>query len=270
MSDIRLVIFDFGGTLFNITMNETDTIAYERSLFMALGQFATIWPVDDADTQKRTIAALADITPEQVRVVANIAASGVLRDAAARGDYREYDPRPILAAQLNTLGLSLSPRALDAYIARENMLRYIQAYTEPSVTDTLRLLHERDYTLGVISNFCSLPDVARNSFATLELDQFFDPALVLFSCEVGWRKPAPQFFAAWLEKAGNPDPATCLFVGDRFLQDVWGAQQAGIRAVLTTQYFQDEAAQTAPDGSVITPDGIVATLAELPALLQGM
>lgn len=267
MSHIRAVAFDFGGTLYDLVMNETDTIAYERSLFMALGQFATIWPLDDAITQKQTIEAISSLEPEQLAKVSRINNSPV-GAAPESDDYREHDALQVVAAQLAQVGVHLTQRALNAYIARETMLRYIQAFTEPSVTDTLVALSDKGYTLGVISNWTTPPEVARNAFATLGLDSYFDPNLVLFSCEAGWRKPSPRIFRSWLEKAGSPDPASCVFVGDRLVPDIWGAQQLGMHAVLSTQYFTDDPDQTAPDGKQITPDGKIASLDELPALLE--
>ena len=34
-----------------------------------------------------------------------------------------------------------------------------------------------------------------------------------------------------MEAVGVSDPARCVYVGDRLFDDVWGAQQAGMRTV---------------------------------------
>ena len=48
---------------------------------------------------------------------------------------------------------------------------------------------------------------------------------------VGWRKPAPQFFAALVEAAGCQSHQV-LYVGDDKRNDLDGATAAGLRAVL--------------------------------------
>ena len=54
---------------------------------------------------------------------------------------------------------------------------------------------------------------------------------LVISSEVGWRKPAPEFFAALCRSAGVP--AECvLYVGDDPANDYAGAEAAGLRAVL--------------------------------------
>jgi putative hydrolase of the HAD superfamily len=52
---------------------------------------------------------------------------------------------------------------------------------------------------------------------------------------------------------------TAVFVGDRLYDDVWGAQQAGLKAVWVRN-------DRTPDHDV-SPDGVIHSLAELPALV---
>jgi putative hydrolase of the HAD superfamily len=54
---------------------------------------------------------------------------------------------------------------------------------------------------------------------------------MVISSEVGWRKPAPQFFDHLLELLQMP-PANVLFVGDDRTNDFDAARRAGIRAKL--------------------------------------
>jgi putative hydrolase of the HAD superfamily len=62
------------------------------------------------------------------------------------------------------------------------------------------------------------------------------PALGLISrlvicSEVGWRKPAPEFFHAVSKEVGLP-PEQVLYVGDHVEMDYQGARAAGLHAVL--------------------------------------
>lgn len=54
-----------------------------------------------------------------------------------------------------------------------------------------------------------------------------------------------------------------MFVGDRLLDDVAGAQGVGMRAVLTREFRQEE-------GSTVRPDAVIDALVELPAVLDGL
>ncbi len=50
---------------------------------------------------------------------------------------------------------------------------------------------------------------------------------VIISSEVGWRKPAPEFFDIVCQQT-NCRPDEILFVGDDLLNDIHGAEQAGM------------------------------------------
>jgi len=61
----------------------------------------------------------------------------------------------------------------------------------------------------------------------LELNRLLNGSLA--SAELGARKPDPAYFAAALDKLGNPDPATVLFWDDT-ASNVEAARRAGITA----------------------------------------
>jgi len=54
---------------------------------------------------------------------------------------------------------------------------------------------------------------------------------IVCCADVGWRKPAMQFFEYTLEKL-QVSPGQCICVGDRLQWDVIGARTSGIRALL--------------------------------------
>ncbi len=53
----------------------------------------------------------------------------------------------------------------------------------------------------------------------------------VYTSEIPWTKPSPHAFQAAMEAVGVTDPARCVYVGDRLFDDVWGAQNAGMRAI---------------------------------------
>lgn len=81
----------------------------------------------------------------------------------------------------------------------------------------------------------------------------------VFSSEIGVRKPRPLIFETVLERI-EVKPVDAVFVGDRLVDDVAGAQALGMRAVLTRQYRREE-----PDD--IEPDAVIERVTELPAVL---
>jgi putative hydrolase of the HAD superfamily len=60
---------------------------------------------------------------------------------------------------------------------------------------------------------------------------------VVISSEIGWRKPAANFYAEMCRQAGSP-AQDILYVGDDFANDYEGARTAGLRAVLLAPHHR--------------------------------
>ena len=96
----------------------------------------------------------------------------------------------------------------------------------PDVLPCLRALHERELTLGVISDWgVSLSLILRHH----DLIPFFDFAVI--SAQSRRAKPDPQLFQTALERA-NAIPDYTLHIGDSYVLDVLGARSVGITPVL--------------------------------------
>ena len=96
----------------------------------------------------------------------------------------------------------------------------------PGVGAVLAELARRGLAVGLASNFDS-----RLRAVAAGLPELAPVRPVVVSAEVGWRKPAAEFFAA-LVRAFGCKPAEVLLVGDDFANDYVGATAAGVRAVL--------------------------------------
>jgi putative hydrolase of the HAD superfamily len=86
----------------------------------------------------------------------------------------------------------------------------------------------------------------------------------VYTSEIPWTKPSPLAFEAAMAAVGVSDPAACVYVGDRLFDDVWGAHNAGLKAVhipLST-IPAEQVGHT--EGR---PDAVVHSLAEIPATL---
>jgi putative hydrolase of the HAD superfamily len=87
-------------------------------------------------------------------------------------------------------------------------------------------LARRGLVLGMASNFDE-----RLRHVAAGLPELKPVRHLVISAEVGWRKPAPEFYAAILEVTCLP-PGRILFIGDDPENDLDGARAAGMRALL--------------------------------------
>ena len=96
----------------------------------------------------------------------------------------------------------------------------------PEVLDTLAALKQRGLHSSVISNFDSRLVPILNG---LGVGPFFEEIFV--SSRVGYAKPDAQIFRVALERHGVK-PEQSLHVGDSELNDLHGANNAGLRGIL--------------------------------------
>jgi putative hydrolase of the HAD superfamily len=86
----------------------------------------------------------------------------------------------------------------------------------------------------------------------------------VYTSEIPWTKPAPQAFIAAMQAVGVADPEVCVFVGDRLFDDIYGARNAGMRAV----HVPHSDIPIAQVGHTIgEPDAVIQRLAELPSVI---
>jgi putative hydrolase of the HAD superfamily len=97
---------------------------------------------------------------------------------------------------------------------------------EAEIGLVLAELASRGYALGLASNYDRR---LRRVVAGLPILTRLERLII--SSEVGWRKPAPEFFAAVAQTFGLPT-SQILYVGDDLTNDYEGARAAGLHAVL--------------------------------------
>jgi putative hydrolase of the HAD superfamily len=122
-------------------------------------------------------------------------------------------------------------------VLEEAATHYLDAWTphirhEPDAADTLRALRRRGLRIGLLSN-THWPRAFHERFLARDgLAGLIDARL--YTSELHVMKPHPQAFRAALDALEVSDPARAVFVGDRPFDDIFGARQAGLRAVLRT------------------------------------
>lgn len=134
-------------------------------------------------------------------------------------------------------------------------------YVEPDVKPTLELLRANGLKLGLVSN-TGWPAAAHDP----DLERFEIKDLLecrIYSCEVGWEKPAPQIFEAALECMGLR-PEETAFVGDFLRYDVAGAHGVGMKGIWKRVDGRPEEI----DDHSIVPDATITRIGELPAALE--
>ncbi|HEY8315432.1 MAG TPA: HAD family hydrolase, partial [Gaiellaceae bacterium] len=186
-----------------------------------------------------------DLLEEGHRVA--LAAAGRDQDAADfTARYRELvlngatpaDPYPEL---LRELGVENA----DAFIDAEHEVWRPAHEALGSAQALLDSLRSRGIKTGLVAN--SWPDPARLLRADVEafgLAGLLD--VIVFSEEVGFRKPQPEIFLHALAELGV-DPEDAMFVGDRLDTDVQGAAQVGMATVQALWFRADDTRGIEPD-----------------------
>ncbi len=131
-------------------------------------------------------------------------------------------------------------------------------YTDPDVPDLFRHLRQQGIRVGVLSNTMWPRRWHDDVFRRDGVLDLIDGAV--YSSEIDWTKPHPEAFRAAMKAIGVSDPARCVFVGDRPFDDVHGAHQAGLRAVLVPN-------SDVPAYASAVPDAVITRLAELRPLI---
>jgi putative hydrolase of the HAD superfamily len=119
--------------------------------------------------------------------------------------------------------------------------------------ETLLELRARGHKLALVTN--GGREFQREKIARFALAPLFDAVLV--EGELGFGKPDRRVFERALRALGA-DPADALMTGNDLRSDVFGAKQAGLRAV-----WVDHAREGVPSSAPAQPDRVVGAIAEL-------
>jgi 2-haloalkanoic acid dehalogenase type II len=162
----------------------------------------------------------------------------------------------VIKAVLIDFGETLVERVVDD----ERPLNELVITPFPETRAVLRQLVEAGCRLAVVSNTTMSTEThLREVLRAAGLEAFFDA--VLTSHDVGVRKPDPAIYERALALLGcRADEAA--MVGNDLDQDISGAAALGMTTVLLAR-----APDPARESSVV-PDFVIASLAELPAVLE--
>jgi len=126
--------------------------------------------------------------------------------------------------------------------------------------EMLETVRQRGYRIGLISDVAwGLPSsFPLRDMRIFSIDPYFDS--MIFSTDVGLRKPNPKIFEIALESLGVSAEES-MYVGNSLQADIKGAKDSGLVAVLkrSSYYFHDDD---------IRPDAVVERWSEMVSLLD--
>ena len=150
--------------------------------------------------------------------------------------------------------------AMDAYLEGWDP----HTHTDPDVVPMFEALRSDGVRVGVLSNTMWPREHHEAVFERDGVLHLIDGAV--YTSETASGKPHADAFLAAMAAVGVDDPARCVFVGDRPWDDIHGAQQVGMRAVLVPHSDIPEHQQVPVD---VTPDAVVHRLGEVLDVVRG-
>jgi putative hydrolase of the HAD superfamily len=88
----------------------------------------------------------------------------------------------------------------------------------------------------------------------------------VYTSEIPHVKPHPEAFRAALAAVGATEPGACVYVGDRPFEDIHGARNAGMRAILVPNSEIPVAERVDVE---VAPDGVAHRLLDVLDLVDG-
>src|SRR5438067_2104526 len=196
-------------------------------------------------------------------VRAGLAAIGAAEDAAAAVTARykrealltdwevpeEVEYAPLVRRMLAEAGVAVDNAQIERYLLAEHEAwapARKPASTSHALLDALR---DRGLKTGLVSNTMDPRWLLLRDLDEQGLAERMDA--VVFSSDVGVRKPRPEIFERALDELRVP-AERALFVGDRLDADVRGARELGMRTVQAMWFRAEEDGDVEPDFQAFT------------------
>jgi len=174
------------------------------------------------------------------------------------GRSRDHQRSATVADLFTEAGLEHDPELLTAYYEFWEP----HTLTDPEVGPLFEGLRAEGVKVGVLSNTIWPRAWHEGFFRRDGVDHLIDGDV--YTSEVPWTKPSPHAFRAAMDAVGATDPARCVYVGDRLFDDVWGAQNAGLRAIHVPHSLIPPTQVGHSEG---VPDAVVHRLSEIPGVV---
>ncbi|MCW2768076.1 MAG: Phosphatase, partial [Nocardioides sp.] len=141
------------------------------------------------------------------------------------GRSRDHQQSATVDDLFSEAGLDHDPELLSAYYEFWDP----HTGTDPEVGPLFAALRADGVKVGVLSNTIWPRSFHEGIFERDGVLHLIDGDV--YTSEIPWTKPSPKAFEAAMQAVGVADPGRCVYVGDRLFDDIWGAQNAGLRAI---------------------------------------
>ncbi len=235
MGDVEAVLFDYGRTLVTFEYPAAELSAVVERFRPAIAAASSSPAPPAAEIMERVLLPLE-----------------ALVENPALDEVRYMD---VFARAWRDAGLDLPEQLLYEILDAEQLVWDGAARVDPVGLEVLAWLGAHGYKRAVCSNAPFPPEMMRRQVDGNGVGALVEG--VVFSSQVGRRKPAPEVYLAALDSVGAEARHT-LFVGDRLREDYEGPRAIGMRAVICTAH-----AALSPGDGIPTID----SLAELRSVL---
>jgi putative hydrolase of the HAD superfamily len=226
LTDVRVVIFDWGGTL------------------------TPFHQVDLLDLWRVAAARLAPDRADELAEALFRAEREWWDNAVVSG--RSGTTHDVVAAACAATGIDVEPLLRDEALEAHLDAWTPHTWTDPDAIPLLKALRERGIALGLLSN-THWPRRWHDHW--LERDGILDLLDArVYTSELEHVKPWPEAFRAVLDQVGVA-PEHGVMVGDRLLDDISGAQALGMRGI----WLRNDIVP----GHDVTPSATVNSLSEV-------
>lgn len=235
MPSVDGVLFDYGHTLVTFDYPSVELSGVVERFRPAIAE-ATGRPAPAAEEILRTV-----LLPLEALV-----------ESQSEDEVRYLD---VYARAWRDAGLELPGELLYEMLDAEQLVWDHSARVESEGVHVLSWLAAQGVKRAICSNAPFPPEMMLRQVAGNGIGALVDG--VVFSSQVGKRKPAREMYIAALQAIGV-EPERALFVGDRPREDYEGPRAVGMRAVVCTAH-----AALAPANGIPT----IGSLRELPGML---
>ena len=240
---LEAVLFDYGDTLLEFRLDDELWLGAMRDMLAAAGG-----PPERA----------ADLRGEIERRVTELSADP--------DDHAELIYEEVVAGALAAVGTSPGPELLRTAIEAQHRGWLGARRLHPKAHWLLQEVRARGLRIGIVSNTFDPPDLLHADLVSDGVAERVDA--IVFSSELGLRKPAPEIYRAALV-ALDVEPANALFVGDRVREDVQGPAALGMRTCLVTYFRVDGGDHGLADAVAESPVDVLATVDTIMAAGRG-
>lgn len=216
---VRAVLLDYGLTLV--------TFAFPRAGLMQVLEHVRPWLGTDSPDAETLMRDVVEVIESELPTYGE----------------DEIDYMDLYDRTWRRAGLDVPRETLYRILDLEQQCWDQAMHVVPGAFEALDRLRARGLRTAVVSNAPFPPEFMHRQVRLGGIAERVDA--VVFSSEVGRRKPAPELYLAALDLLGV-GPTEALFVGHRWLEDYEGPRRLGMHAVLCTAFAREQVIDGVP------------------------